>query len=109
MCDDLFSCFVKEDTVVKVGQRIRKTYTPLRPKQTTRKFGIFVASNPNTEYIDEPGVTKIGSLVVQSPDTWRGKGGDIEVTMYFGGTEITVTAWDFSSGNKAQTFIETPF
>lgn len=28
-CYDLFSCFVKEDTVVKVGQRISKTYYPL--------------------------------------------------------------------------------
>lgn len=105
-CDKLFSCFVKEDTVVKVGQRISKPYSPLRPEKKSRHYGFYITSNPNTQYTDEPGVTKIGSLVVQSPDTWRGKDRKVEVSMYFGGTEITATAWDISSGNKAQTTLD---
>ena len=105
-CHDIFNCFVKESEVVKVGERIKKTYNPLRPNRKTLSFGFYVASNPNTQYTTDPGVTKIGSLKVQSPDTWRGKDRDIEVSMYFGGTEITATAWDISSGNRAQTTLD---
>ena len=105
-CRDVFWCFVKENKVVKLGEKITKTYHPLRADRTRLKFGFYVTSNPNTQYITEPGVTKIGSLVVQSPDTWRGKDRDIEVSMYFGGTEITATAWDISSGSKAQTTLD---
>lgn len=70
---DIFNCFVKESQVVKVGERIKKTYNPLRPNRKTLSFGFYIASNPNTQYNTDPGVSKIGSLKVQSPDTWRGK------------------------------------
>ena len=105
-CNNVFNCFVKENEVVKLGQRIKKTYHPLRPERTIRCYEFYVTSNPDTKYTTEPGVTDIGSLVVQSPDTWRGKDRKIEVSMYFGGTEITATAWDISSGNKAQTTLD---
>ncbi len=105
-CRDIFDCFVKENKVVKLGQRITNTYHPVRANQTELSFGFYVTSNPNTQFVTDPGVTKIGSVTVQSPDTWRGKGRDIEVSMYFGGTEITATAWDITSGNKAQTTLD---
>lgn len=103
MCNDLFSCFVREKQLVKTGERIKKTYQPLRAKKDLLTVGFYITSNPDTQFITDPGVTKIGSLSVQSPDTWKGKDRDIEVSLYFGGTEITATAWDVSSGNKAQT------
>ena len=106
MCDELFSRFVKEDAVVKIGQRICETYHPIRREQTRIRVGFYITTNPNTKYITEPEVTKIGSLVVQSPDTWRGKDREIEVSMYFGGTEITATALDISSGHQAQTTLD---
>ena len=105
-CRGVFKCFVKENKVVKVGERITKKYHPLRPDRDTLSFGFYVTSDPHTQFITDPGVTKIGKLKVKSPDTWRGKDRVIEVSMYFGGTEITATAWDVSSGNKAQTTLD---
>jgi len=105
-CGDVFNCFVKENKVVKLGQRITKRYHPARANKTTLKFGFYVTSNPKTQFVTDPGVNKIGSVMVQSPDTWRGRDRNIEVCMYFGGTEITATAWDVSSGNKAQTTLD---
>ena len=105
-CDDIFSCFVKENKVVKLGQRITHRYHPLRANQTRVTFGFYVTSNPKTQFVTDPGVTKIGSITVQSPDTWKGKDRDVEVSLYFGGTEITATSWDVSSGNKAQTTLD---
>ena len=105
-CNDVFFRYVKENKVVKLGQRITKIYHPVRANSKRLKFGFYVTSNPKTQFVTDPGVTKIGSVMVKSPDTWRGKDRNIEVCMYFGGTEITATAWDVSSGNKAQTTLD---
>lgn len=105
-CVDLFSCFVKENEVVKLGQRITKVYHPLLANRKEIHTSFYVTSNPETKFTTEPGVTRIGSVVVKSPDTWRGKDRDIKVSLYFGGTEITATSWDVSSGNKAQTTLD---
>jgi len=102
-CSEIFYCFVTENEVVKRGQRITKTYRPEKASQTSLQFGFYVTDNPKTQFVTDPGVTKIGSVVVHSPHTWRGKDRNIEVSMYFGGTEITASAWDVSSGNKVQT------
>ena len=106
LCGDLFSCFVKEKRVVKVGEKIKKTFHPVEAKTKSLAFGFYVTSDPKTQFTTDPGVTKIGSLSVRSPDTRKGKDRDIEVSMYFGGTEITATAWDISSGNRAQTTLD---
>lgn len=105
-CADLFSCFVKEDNPVKLGERIRKTFHPVRAKDTVITCGFYTASNPDVTFVTEPGLTKIGTLTVQSPDIRRGRDREIEVTMHFGGTEITATALDLASGNVAQTTLD---
>jgi len=105
-CNDVFFRYVKENKVVKLGQRITKIYHPVRANSKRLKFGFYVTSNPKTQFVTDPRVTKIGSVIVKSPDTWRGKDRNIEVCMYFGGTEITATAWDVSSGNKVQTTLD---
>ena len=49
---------------------------------------------------------KLRSVVVVSPDTWKGKDREIVVSMDFGGTEITASAYDVTSGNSAETKID---
>ena len=92
-CRDIFACFVKANDTVKVGEKIQRIFHPVRAKDTAFTFGFYTSSNPDTQYVTEPGLTKIGSITVQSPDTRRGRDREIEVTMSFGGTEITATAW----------------
>ena len=105
-CRELFDCFVKDNEVVKLGQKKTRRYQPARANQTRIGCRFYVTNNPNTQFITDPGVTEIGRVAVQSPDTWRGNDRSIEVSMYFGGTEITATAWDVSSGNRAQTTLD---
>ncbi len=105
-CRDLFDCLVKENEVVKLGQRITERYHPVKANQTIIGIRFYVTNNPKTQFVTDPGVTKIGSITIQSPDTRRGKDRDVEVGLYFGGTEITATACDVSSGNKAQTTLD---
>ena len=105
-CGDLFSCFVKENETIKLGQRIRKTFNPVRANDTVITLGFYTANNANAQFVTEPGLTKMGSVTVQSPDTRRGRERKIEVSMHFGGTEITATALDVSSGNVEQTTLD---
>ena len=105
-CDDLFNLFVRENTSVRIGQNVTRTYIPLRAAEAEMTYNFYSASNPDTEFTTDPGVRKLGSVLVKSPDTWKGKDRKLEVSMYFGGTEITATARDVSSGNVAQTTID---
>lgn len=106
MCSDVFNCFVKENEVVKLGQRIKRMYRPLYPGEKKITYSFYTSDSAGAVMITEPGVKRIGRVVVESPDTWRGMEREIEVSMYFGGTEITATARDISSGNSAQTTID---
>ncbi|KAL9960010.1 hypothetical protein ACROYT_G033400 [Oculina patagonica] len=106
MCSDVLNCFVKENDVVKLGQRIRSMYRPLYPDEKQIQYSFYAANNPNALLVTETGVKRIGKVVVQSPETWRGLNRELEVSMYFGGTEITATARDISSGNTAQTTLD---
>lgn len=105
-CRDLFACFVKENEIVKIGQRIRQVLHPVYANKTEIKIGFYTSSHTDAQFVTEPGLTKIGSLMVHSPDTRRGRERDIEVSLYFGGTEITATALDVSSGNVEQTALD---
>jgi len=106
MCSNLFNLFVRENETVRTGQKITSNYTLLRATDVNIAFGFYATSNPDAKYVTDPGMTKIGSVTVQSPDTWRGKDRVIEVSMYFGRTEITATARDVSSGNVARTTLD---
>ena len=106
MCSDVFNCFVKENEIVKLGQRIKRMYRPLLPHERQITYSFYAAEDPNALLITESGVKRIGRVAVQSPDTWKGMDRQLEVSMYFGGTEITATARDISSGNTAQTTLD---
>ena len=106
MCSDVFNCFVKENEIVKLGQRIKSMYRPLLPNERQITYSFYAADDPNALLITESGVKRIGRVAVQSPDTWKGMDRQVEVSMYFGGTEITATARDISSGNTAQTTLD---
>ena len=105
-CNNLFSLFVRENDTVRTGQKITRNYALLRATDINIAINFYVTSNPDVEYVTDPEMTKIGSLTIQSPDTWKGKDREIEVSMYFGRTEITATARDVSSGNEARAILD---
>ena len=105
-CKDLFNCFVKKNNVVKRRKRIVITYRPLDPDETEIRYSFYAADTTDVLLVTEPGVTKIGSVVLQTPDTLKGLDRDIEVSLYFIGTDVIATARDVTSGNIAQTTLD---
>ena len=105
-CNGMLTFFVKENASVRVGEKVTKMYKPLRADTENFTYDFYSAGNPDSQFTTDPGVTMLGSVTVKSPETWRGKDRKIEVSMYFGRTEITATALDVSSGNVKQTTID---
>ena len=42
-CGQLFKCFVRENSVVKFGERITRTYHPVRTNAKSLKFGFYAS------------------------------------------------------------------
>ena len=91
---------------MSLGQRIRQVFHPVYANQIEVRFGFYTSNKVDAKFVTEPGLTKIGNLVVHSPVSSSGRDREIEVSLYFGGTEITATALDVSSGKVKQTTLD---
>ena len=107
-CEDCFVVIVKENEMVKIGEVKRfPNYKPLRESQTRVRFDFFTSTDPKVKYITDDAVgPSIGKVVVESPDISKGTDRKIDVCVYFGGTEIKVTAIDLTSRNTATVYLD---
>lgn len=107
MCKDIFRLVVKENDVVKNGEKKYFALRPIRSNQTSVAVEFFTSTDPNVMYTTDPAVgSSIGKMTVDSPDVSKGKDRDIEVSVYFGGTEIKATAIDKTSQNTATVYLD---
>lgn len=101
-CKDLFNVIVKENEVVKVGDTKRVIRHPIYSDQKAALIEFYTSTDPNVKYTTDSTVgPSIGKMVVDSPDTSKGTSREIELCIFFGGTEIKATAIDKTSGNAA--------
>ena len=106
-CKDVFDIVVQENDVVKIGETKRFTRAPLYSDQKTISFPFFTSTDPNVRYTTDSSVgPSIGEVIVDSPDTSKGKNRDLELCIFFGGTEIKVTGVDKTSGNAATAYLD---
>ena len=83
-CEDVFDVFVKKN------QLVNKIYCPVRARQSIMRIIIYCTDSTEVEFVDEPGVSKLGELSI---DLGKAIQGDktVTVTMRFGATSIMVT------------------
>lgn len=109
LCSDRFKLLATVGEVVKTDQR--KTisgFYPIYKDQTQCTFGFYTTERPNTpRYTDEEGVKQLsGYVTVDCPVRPEKEDRELELNMYFGGTEIKVTAIDVKSGKNATGYID---
>ncbi|MCB9418804.1 MAG: HSP70 family protein [Ardenticatenaceae bacterium] len=102
-CKDRFSVFVHAGEKVEVNQKAVQIFNPSQSNQTSVGFTFYISPNNTPEHIDEAEVIKIGDLIVDSPDTTGGIDREIEVSFYFGRTEIQVEAIDKNTRKQVET------
>ena len=106
-CKDKFFVFVQENDAVKVGETKRFIRKPLYSDQRKVMFDFYTSTDPNPQFVTDPTVGPcIGQVIVDSPDTSKGRDRKIEVHIFFGGTEIKVTAVDQTSGSTATAYLD---
>ena len=101
-CKDIFDVIVKENEAVKVGETKRVIRVPIYSDQKSARFTFYTSTDPDVKYVTDSTVgPSIGEVIVDSPDTSKGKDREIELSIFFGGTEIKASALDKTSGNVA--------
>ncbi len=111
-CKNRFDIFVKVKESIAIDRAIRRTYYPLDEKQKVMGLFLYATKRETARYIDEPDLYKIGGLSISRNDVTSGYDWPVEVTMYFGKTEIKVEAKDPKTGKMEKieiTFSSTYF
>ena len=107
LCKDCLRVVVKENEAVKVGEKRCFLVNPTCSENDRIPVSFFTSTDPKVMYTTDPAVGPcIGEMIVSSPDTSKGKGREIEISVYFGETEIKATAVDKTSGNTETVYFD---
>jgi hypothetical protein len=102
-CEDVFDIFVKKDQSVGIDEQWTKIYCPVRTRQKIMRIIFYCTDETDVEFIDEPGVSKLGELSIDIGKNTRNiEDKTVKVTLRFGETSInaTVTNKDSSEEKK---------
>ncbi|KAH7445618.1 hypothetical protein KP509_01G017900 [Ceratopteris richardii] len=92
-CTRTFSVFVKKGAEVEVDSKAKRTYYPAFHGQQKIRFDLYSSPRTDPRYTTEEDAKKEGSFEIDiSRGKSKGKEREIEVTMLFGDSVITVSA-----------------
>ena len=94
MCHDRFSVFVNAQQIVRIGKCVSHSFLPIRGNGTKMRITIHATRRLNPRYVDEDGVNELGEMVVDLSSVMHKRLEDrsVEVSMFFGETELGVQA-----------------
>ncbi|XP_060574522.1 heat shock 70 kDa protein 12B-like [Ruditapes philippinarum] len=100
-CKDVFDLHVRKGQSVVLGssQPVQK-YNPMYEHQTRLRLPIYKSSSINPKYTDEVECEKLGEIIVDFENTTEDTEKSVDVTMIYGGTELSVIAKDNASGKE---------
>jgi hypothetical protein len=102
---DRFYVFVRAGDEIG-NQPVVQTFTPFQSDAASAVFALYATAQRTVRYIDEEGVRQIGKVSVTVPNINRGLDRQIELSMSFGGTEITVEARALPSGEPVTATVD---
>lgn len=101
-CKDVFFPIVRKGEKIPVGLSKPQIFRPLFEKGSMLHCSVYISDDKDPKYIDEPGCEILGTLEVPLLNHDPANV-EVEETLYFGETELRVTARDLST-NKAIDF-----
>ncbi|XP_035678978.1 heat shock 70 kDa protein 12A-like [Branchiostoma floridae] len=105
-CMNAFDKFVEVGESVRVGTGKKHIHYPLYPDQTKASIDVHGSHEKNVYVTTAPGVHRLGVTTLDMPDTTGGTDRQIEITFYFGDTEIDVEAVDVTTRSKANVHVD---
>ena len=106
-CKDIFFKFVKVNEVVKVGDRRKFTgFSTLTGAEKQIRIDFYRSDRADAEFVTDPDVEKAPGrgLMLENPEAWKTK--DIEIDLYFGGTEIKVIVVNLTSNKESTAYLD---
>lgn len=93
-----FSLLAKRGIEVDVNQTFSKKLTPKRPNQKKAFVEFFYTPKYTPKYCNESEIHKLGTIVIDLPDTHLGLNRPVLVTLCFGKMEMVATVKNETSG-----------
>ena len=97
-CNCNFDKLVEINEEVEIGHTVKRIQGVSFVNQIYGYIKFCESEKSDVTYCDEPGVRKLGSFKVPMTDTTGGTKRMLEITVRFGGTEITVNGKDLTTG-----------
>lgn len=89
--------------IVDIDQKSILSLPPIRSEQRTISINLFATKSKNPRYVDEIGVKELGKLEIDISSSVGRSNRTVEVSCYFGRTEIAVEATDLQTGKTYNT------
>jgi hypothetical protein len=107
LCTNRFDTFVEAGEVVVPGDSVVRRYFPIIAGQAEIAIRLYTAEAGQPRYCTDATCRQVGKLTVDMAATVSLPPEDrcVEVTMLFGGTEVTATARDVKTGKEISTSI----
>ncbi|XP_030581871.1 heat shock 70 kDa protein 12A-like [Archocentrus centrarchus] len=105
-CNDIFMKLVEEGEDVGWNETRKHVLFPIKSDQTAMNLRFYCTERKNLMYVDEWGVEKVGSFLVDMHDTTGGMNRKVNLEIRFGSTEITATGFDLLSKAKGSVKID---
>ncbi|KAL5012752.1 hypothetical protein ScPMuIL_011303 [Solemya velum] len=94
-CNDIFDKHVQIGTTVVVGEpQTKQTYTPMYANQDSVEIPVIASTSSDPTYTTETSCVKLGTLEVSMPILTGDKDREVDVQMFYSGTELEIKADD---------------
>ncbi|XP_069102440.1 heat shock 70 kDa protein 12B-like isoform X2 [Argopecten irradians] len=100
-CGHCFKIFVNKGSHVSIGESsvTREVYVGYALAKSIH-FSLYASTSEHPKYVTEKSCQRLGGITLDMPDTTLGKARGANATIYFGGSEIKLTAEDKHTGEK---------
>ena len=109
-CNTGFSMHVSKGDEIQFNQCVQMEYTPILRGQTRIRIRLYSSDRENVTYVTDPGMRKEGTFTIKCPSfNELGLWPKVEVAMYFGRTDIEVTATGKNFDSKKKEMLPVKF
>ncbi|CAG8562725.1 11856_t:CDS:2 [Funneliformis caledonium] len=98
-----FEQLVSRGTKVDVDQEFSSIYHPRFANLKLLEFKIYITTELNAEFCDEPGMKCHGTLTIDLPDVHLGKNRMVQLSLIFGKMELVAKAKNLQNGKIYET------
>ena len=100
-CNNVFGEIIKQNESVALGTKVNRSYSTIRPNETTMPIKVYASKKEKPMYVDEDCCVLIGKAEIEIPFPTEEER-CVSVDYIFGNTEISMAATEDLHGTKCE-------